>query len=118
MNRLGGFIGLTFIVAGSVFFAIAQSPTATYTAEQAAQGKAAYAQNCASCHGQNLDDGEFAPPVKGPTLAGRFSDKVDELFSYVSTQMPPANRGGLGAQEYTELVDIKLSNSRLTASSL
>ena len=40
--------------------ASAQSLTnPTYTREQAAAGKAAYPNACASCHGANLDDGEL-----------------------------------------------------------
>lgn len=38
---------------------------ATFTAAQARAGGSAYAQSCASCHGANTDDGEFAPPLKG-----------------------------------------------------
>jgi mono/diheme cytochrome c family protein len=35
-----------------------------YTAAQASAGRAVYSQSCASCHGPNIDDGEFAPPLK------------------------------------------------------
>ena len=37
----------------------------TYTPAQATQGKQAYEKACSACHGANLDDGEFAPPLKG-----------------------------------------------------
>ncbi len=39
-----------------------------YTAAQAALGQGAYATSCASCHGANLDDGAFGPPLKGVTF--------------------------------------------------
>src|SRR5262245_46936799 len=39
--------------------------TPSFTDAQATQGKAAFDRNCVSCHGPNLDDGEFAPPLKG-----------------------------------------------------
>jgi len=32
------------------------------TAAQASRGKAIYDDNCANCHGANLDDGQFGPP--------------------------------------------------------
>ena len=35
-----------------------------YGAAQAEQGQSAYVEHCASCHGQNMDDGPFAPPLK------------------------------------------------------
>jgi len=39
-----------------------------YTAGQAVQGKQVYEQSCGSCHGPGLDDGEFAPPLRGVDL--------------------------------------------------
>ena len=50
----------------------AQSPPGplSYTVAQADQGRAAYGEHCASCHGENLDDGAYAPPLKG-TTSGR-----------------------------------------------
>ena len=61
----------------------------TYTAEQATQGQAAYAESCASCHGANLDDGPFAGPVKGSVFRQQWGSKtVEELFTYV--QYPDA----------------------------
>jgi mono/diheme cytochrome c family protein len=39
--------------------------TPSFTDAQATQGKAVYDRNCLSCHGANLDDGEFGPPLKG-----------------------------------------------------
>src|SRR6266487_4297842 len=76
----------------------AQAPAA-FTEAQANQGKTAYSQNCAGCHGQNLDDGEFAPPLKGASFSQQWGGKTaDTLFTYISTKMPPSNRGGLGEQ--------------------
>ena len=73
----------------------AQSQPA-FTAAQAAEGKSAYAQNCAGCHGSNLDDGEFAPPVKGTAFTAQWGGKaVRELFTYVNTKMPPSNAPGI-----------------------
>ncbi|HET9216580.1 MAG TPA: cytochrome c, partial [Terriglobia bacterium] len=36
----------------------------SFTAAQAATGRATYTENCASCHGANLDDGAFAPALR------------------------------------------------------
>ena len=77
----------------------------TYTREQAAQGQTAYAQSCASCHGQNLDDGQFAPPLKGSVFREQWGSKsVDELFTYTSTRMPPGSPGSLGAERYAQIL--------------
>src|SRR5438552_11321053 len=68
----------------------AQSLTSpTYTAAQATQGCSAYALHCASCHGTHLDDGEFAPPLRGTAFRQRWSaQSAESLFSYMSTKMP------------------------------
>src|ERR1019366_2941003 len=50
---------------------------ATYSAAQATAGSTAYAQNCASCHGPNTDDGEFAPPLKGMAFMQKYAGKPD-----------------------------------------
>ncbi|MGH9147503.1 MAG: c-type cytochrome, partial [Vicinamibacterales bacterium] len=77
----------------------------TYTAEQATQGQAAYAQSCASCHGANLDDGPFAGPVKGSVFRQQWGSKtVEELFTYVSTRMPPTSPGSLGDERYAQVL--------------
>ena len=60
---------LTAVVLAS---AVAGAQTATrlsFTEEQAEAGSVAYAERCASCHGDTLDDGEVAPPLspRGPT---------------------------------------------------
>jgi mono/diheme cytochrome c family protein len=47
-------LGSLALMGGVV--ALAQAPV-SYTANQAAQGKTAFTQACASCHGANLDDG-------------------------------------------------------------
>jgi alcohol dehydrogenase (cytochrome c) len=68
----------------------------TFTAAQATAGKAAYATNCASCHGNNVDDGEFAPPLKGVEFRQRWGGKsLDVLFTDISTRMPTSAPGSL-----------------------
>ena len=63
----------------------------SYTREQAARGKSAYAEQCASCHGMNLDDGERSPPLKGAAFRQRWGQQSAEaLFTYMRSRMPPA----------------------------
>jgi mono/diheme cytochrome c family protein len=45
----------------------------TTIAEQAAAGRTSYMQNCASCHGANLDDGTFGPSLRGPEFRARIT---------------------------------------------
>jgi alcohol dehydrogenase (cytochrome c) len=80
-------------------------PEPAFTAAQADQGKALYARSCASCHGENLDDGEFAPPLTGAAFNQNWGGKsTDALFTYISTRMPPASPGSLGEQGYAQVL--------------
>jgi alcohol dehydrogenase (cytochrome c) len=83
----------------------AQSLTSpSYTAAQAAEGRSAYVLQCVSCHGTHLDDGEFAPPLKGAEFRQRWgAQSADGLFSYMRTKMPPA-RPALGDETYVQLL--------------
>ena len=76
----------------------------SFTAPQAARGKAAYDDNCASCHGAHLDDGQFGPPVKGPTFQAQWHNQsAAALFSLVATKMPPAAPNSLDGQTYADI---------------
>ncbi len=76
----------------------------SFTAAQADRGKTAYADNCASCHGTNLDDGEFGPALKGAAFQQKWGvQSPAALFSYMQQKMPPANPGQLTAQTYADL---------------
>ena len=103
------------LVGGAVWFGAlapstrleAQSPTTllSYTAGQAEQGQAAYVEHCASCHGQNLDDGAYGPPLKGNDFRQKWGSRSAEaLFTSTSTKMPPARPGTLGDVSYAQLL--------------
>ncbi len=80
-------------------------PAVTFTAAQAAQGKTAYAQECASCHGGNLSGSEFASPLNGNTFSQNWGGKPAEaLFTFVHDRMPPAKAGSLTPEVTAQLV--------------
>ena len=88
-----------------VLDAQAQDTPFGFTADQADQGDSAYAEHCASCHGPNLDDGEFAPPLKGVDFREKWrSRSPDDLFSVTSTTMPQDRPGILGDEVYAQLL--------------
>jgi alcohol dehydrogenase (cytochrome c) len=100
------------VAAGVGFFAIlvsgrtvAQSvATPSFTDAQATQGKTVYDRSCQSCHGANLDDGEFGPPLKGVEFRLRWGAKpIDGLFAEMM-RMPPAAPGSLGEEAYTQVL--------------
>jgi len=99
-------------------FARGQAPV-SYTAAQADLGKAVYSKACASCHGAELDDGEFAPPLKGAPFMQKWGGKsADEVFTYMSTRMPPDRPNGLGGETYAQVLAYVLSNNRIGVGTL
>lgn len=88
----------------------------TFTAAQATLGKVAYTSNCSSCHGGNLDDGEFAPPLKGVEFRQRWGGKsLEALFTDISTRMPTATPGSLGEATYVEVLAYLLQENGFPA---
>ena len=85
---------------------------ATYTAEQAEAGFDAYTQHCAACHGENLDDGQFAPPLKGVVFREKWLPRsLEALFIVTSTTMPQDRPGALGDETYAELLALMLQEN-------
>ncbi len=79
---------------------------------QASAGRAAYEQSCASCHGPNTDDGEFAPPLKGAAFMQKFAGKpASELIGYISSKMPPGNPGSLDTAAYGQIAAFLLQQN-------
>ena len=86
----------------------------TFTLEQAAAGEPLYAQNCASCHGENLDDGQFAPPLQGGDFRQAWGGRSAlELLDFVESRMPPASPGGLSNAEYRQVLAVMFQRGRL-----
>ena len=113
------------VAAVATFTAIAQMPlrvgaqsvgTPTYTRQQSTAGRAVYTQSCASCHGANLDDGEFAPPLRGVSFQQRWGGKpIETLFTYTQTKMPPGAPGSLGDERYAEVIAFLLQQNGVAA---
>jgi mono/diheme cytochrome c family protein len=98
-----------FILAGSavfIGFTIAatgrqQQPAAggIFTAAQAQSGQAAYAQQCAGCHGQDFRGSADAPAVESADFRTKWGPRAtNELFTYLVQTMPPTNPGVLGEE--------------------
>ena len=109
--RIGTLVGLASafgIVAlvGRVELTAQPEPTPlSYTQAQAREGRDAYLESCASCHGENMDDGEFGPPLKGVDFRGQWrSSSPDALFALMSDTMPQDRPGVLGDETYVQLL--------------
>ena len=63
--------------------------TAVFTEEQAADGRAAYAKHCASCHLPDLSGNAEIPPLAGATFIETWRSRTTkDLRDYMSAAMP------------------------------
>jgi alcohol dehydrogenase (cytochrome c) len=82
----------------------ASGPSVSITVAQSNRGKAVYDDNCASCHGANLDDGEFGLPLRGAAFKAHWSmQSADALYTYISAKMPPSAPAGLSDKAYADV---------------
>jgi len=89
---------------------------ASYTGEQADAGFAAYQQYCAVCHGANLDDGAFAPPLRGAVFRETWLPRtVEALYRLTAETMPQDLPGSLDDATYTALVALMLQENGVEA---
>ena len=89
---------------GALCTASAQN-SAGYSAPQAVAGKAAYAKSCASCHGDGLDNGPFAPALKGADFLSQWGgNPVSKLMDYVIDQMPKGAPNSLSPADYQNIL--------------
>jgi len=109
-------VGLFAVVTVSQVSSFAQSPPGgqtapavrsapTYTTAQASLGQTAYRTSCSSCHGENLDDGAFGPPLKGVAFIQKYGGRsVEPLYTVTATRMPTTAPGSLAPAVYAQVV--------------
>jgi alcohol dehydrogenase (cytochrome c) len=92
----------------------ASAGSAPYSTQQVADGAKAYAANCASCHGAELQ-GVSAPALTGPGLA-RSNLNLSQLRSVVTVQMPLTAPGSLKPEQYASIIAYLLAYDCVTKS--
>ena len=76
-----------------------------------------YTQNCASCHGANMDDGEFAPPLKGVEFRSASGSASRPTSSSPRSRRCRRRRRDRSApQKHAELLAYLMSQNQLAAS--
>ena len=96
LQRIAGASVLACCLSGFAGAAGAQLKSPSFTVEQLERGKQAYAVNCAACHGAELSDGEFAPPLKGSLFGSQWGGQsLDALYRQILSTMPPVAPGSL-----------------------
>jgi mono/diheme cytochrome c family protein len=75
-----------------------------YTQEQADRGKASYARECASCHGDSLTGGEMAPALAGGDFLSNWNGlSVGQFFDRVRTSMPLNKPGSVSREVNSDI---------------
>src|SRR5581483_7605358 len=76
-----------------------------YTAAQAARGRTLYGQQCAACHGLNLEGIEMSPSLAGGDFMDRWKGQtMGDLSERVQTTMPKTKPGTLSGQDNAAIV--------------
>jgi len=89
-----------------------------YTAAQADRGRALYNQQCAVCHGANLEGIEMAPSLAGGDFLDRWAGQtMDDLFERAQATMPKTKPDSLSRQANADIIAYMLSVNRLPAGS-
>ena len=78
----------------------------SFTVGQARLGQTLFYENCAECHGGNLQ-GNFGPALAGPDGNIQW-DSVGYVYSYMTGHMPAGNSGGLSKDEYLDIMSFLL----------
>jgi len=99
----------TFVLAASAF-AQTLAP-ASFTQQQADDGKQRYEQHCASCHGEGLQGFELAPSLKGRNFERRWGGKSADVLATGVRRMPPTAPGTLADKDYVDVIAYLLSHN-------
>jgi mono/diheme cytochrome c family protein len=119
MKRL--IVAATLFASGALYFDLhAQANRSVwdgvYTPEQAKRGDAAYAKDCAQCHGTSLTGGESAPPLAGGDFLSNWNGlTVGDLYDRFRTTMPADRPGGLNRERYADILAYVLSVNQFPA---
>src|SRR5215213_8222485 len=90
-----------------------------YTAEQAKKGEAVYKEQCASCHGDNLEGAGPMPALSGKDFLTNWQGKtVGDLFEKTHTSMPATAPGSLTPEQVADLMAYVLSVGKYPAGTM
>lgn len=85
---------------------------APFNASQAAEGDQYFAENCASCHGTELEGTAIAPQLSGAGFASRWGGRhTDDLFRLIQSSMPPGSDSALPDAAVSNIVAHILSSN-------
>lgn len=104
-------IAIGLVLLAAILYAQSASVwDGVFTQEQSTRGKAAYAKECASCHGAQLDGSGQAPPLAGADFKGDWNGQTaDDVFEKMQTSMPADRPGQLTREQNADILAFLLS---------
>ena len=113
---VGGFLAT---LAGTVAAQATRSVNeGVYTADQAKKGEALYKEQCAACHGDNLEGSGPMPPLAGKDFLANWTGKtVGDLYEKTQTTMPATAPGTLMPAQVADVLAFLLKSSKYPAGS-
>jgi mono/diheme cytochrome c family protein len=89
-----------------------------YSAAQAKRGDAIYKEQCAACHGDNLEGTGPMPPLAGKDFLANWQGKaVADVFEKTQTSMPATAPGSLSPVQVADVIAYLLSVGKYPAGS-
>lgn len=98
--RFGAALGLaaTGICWGAAFDGM-------FSKAQTDRGEGLYQMNCAACHGNQLEGGDHAPPLRDEAFWEEWNGKAARaLYSRILTTMPPTDPGSVSEKDTIDIV--------------
>ena len=109
-------LGGVFLVSGLYVGVGAQGKTANdgiYSEAQAKRGDVLYKEQCATCHGDNLEGSGPMPALAGKDFLASWQGKsVADLFEKTHTTMPATAPGSLTPAQAADIVAYMLAASK------
>jgi cytochrome c len=119
------------VLGGAWYSAIrAQAPASVwdgvYTADQAKTGETLYKQECASCHGDNLEGNaqteraerleRVLPPLSGDVFKGNWNGRpLSDLFDKIRRTMPRDDPGKISLKQNADILAYMLKFNEFPA---
>ncbi|MQA28718.1 MAG: PQQ-binding-like beta-propeller repeat protein [Luteitalea sp.] len=117
-NRFTHHVTAVALLSGLGIVLVAGQPATAppvFTSEQAAQGRAAYDANCASCHVADLGGRNEAPQLAGSGFINTWRNRTTrDLFELIVATMPPGGPA-LAPEQYTSIVTYILQQNGAAA---
>ena len=87
-----------------------------YSEAQAKRGDAIYKEQCAACHGDNLEGTGPMPPLAGKDFLSNWQGKpLADVFEKTQTSMPATAPGSLSPEQTADVVAYLLSVGKYPA---